>query len=354
MRTGFLILLIFSSTWGWTQSMDVIKDIKDSWLVSSGDCIVAYQGDPAQAIHIFITDEFKGATILIKTPGEFALFVNGQLQVRPQLHFNLNVDSLLSITGDLPLLSVYHSQDVKSIATELVRQGNSEHFNSIRASTHFNDFIILSSLLLFGFFVILFRFNTKLTIDYLNLIKVLSIQEREDGIFTGRIGSSVNILFFVFISSLWGLLLLIVFNCGPLAIQKISIHSTAGAIGWWLLVTASVLVILFLKLVLLWIMSGIFGLEGMVRFQFFNFIRSLYISAALVVIAMVVYFILELEKPDFFYYLLAAACGFMIFSAIIFYLKLMNRTSSTVFHLFSYICGSEIISMMILTKVLLN
>jgi hypothetical protein len=69
---------------------------------------------------------------------------------------------------------------------------------------------------------------------------------------------------------------------------------------------------------------------------------------------LLVYFILNLENPDFFYYLLATACGFMILSALVFFLKLLNRISSAGFHLFSYLCGSEIISMMILTKVLLN
>ncbi len=355
MRIGFLLILFFlNSTWGGAQSTEIIKDLRDTWQVSSGDRLVDYQGEPVQTIHFFVTDQCKGGTILIKAPGEFALFVNGQLLVQTRLQFNLNVDSLLSIKGDMAILSVYQKRNVKTLKTELIHRRNAEITSVTRASTHFNDFVILSSLLLFGFFIILFRFNTKLTFDYLNLIKVFSVQEREDGIFTGRIGSSVNLLFFVFISSFWGLLLLVVFNNGPLILQKVSIHSTAGAFGWWLLVSVFVLVFLFLKLILLWIMSAIFGLEGLVRFQFFNFIRSLYIAAVFVGIALLVYFILQLEKPDFFYNLIATACGFMILSALFFYLKLMNRTSSSVFHLFSYLCGSEIIAMMILTKVLLN
>jgi hypothetical protein len=355
MRIGILLILFFlNSTWGWAQSAEIIKDLKDTWQVLNGDRLADYQGEPVRTIHFFVTDQCKGGTILIKAPGEFALFVNGQLLVRTTLQFNLNVDSLLSIKGDMPLLSVYQKINAKTLKTELIHKSDAEIFNVTRDPTHFNDFAILGSLLLFGFFIILFRFNTKLTIDYLNLIKVFSVQEREDGIFTGRIGSSVNILFFVFISSLWGLLLLIVFNNGPLVLQKISIQSTIGAFGWWLLVSVFVLVFLFLKLVLLWIMSAIFGLEGLVRFQFFNFIRSLYITAVLVGIGLLIYFILQMAKPDFFYFLLATACGFMILNALFFYLKLMNRTSSAGFHLFSYLCGSEIISMMILTKVLLN
>jgi hypothetical protein len=355
MRLGVILFLFFSnSIWGEAQSTEIIKDLKNTWHISKGDLLTEYQDEDVHTIHFFVLDHYKGGTILIEAPGEFSLFVNGQLQVRKKYQFSLSVDSLLSIKGGMPLLSVYHSRNARSLKTELILKSDAENINFIRASSHFTDFVILSSLLLFGFFVILFRFNTKLTIDYLNLIKIFSIQEREDSVFTGRIGSSVNLLFFMFISLLWGLILLIAFNNGPLGLQKISIQSTAAGFGWWLLVSLLVLVFLFFKLVLLWFMSAIFRLEGLVRFQFFNFIRSLYLTAVLVGIVLLSYFILEMENPDFFYYLLISASGFMILSALFFYLKLMNRTSSAGFHLFSYLCGSEIIAMMILIKVLLN
>lgn len=80
----------------------------------------------------------------------------------------------------------------------------------------------------------------------------------------------------------------------------------------------------------------------------------MYASSAIMGLVMLGYFVLEIEKPDFFYFLLAAYCAFMMLSTLFLYFKLMTRTSSSVFHLFSYLCGSEIISMMILIKVLLN
>ncbi len=341
-------------TSGWSQPTQIVKDLRDQWKISKGDHLEDYQGEAAHTIHLYITDQFKGGIISIKAPDEFAVFVNGRLYIRGQAEFNLNVDSLLTKKGGMPLLSIFQARDVKSLKTEMIRTGYLENNNEVRPPTHFNDFVILSALLLFGFFVVLFRFNTRLTVDYLNLMKVFSVQEREDAIMTGRIGSSVNILFFVFISLFCGLLLLIIFNNGPLVLQKISFKSTTGAFGWWLLLSLFVLIFLVLKLVLVYIMSGLFGFKGLVRFQFFNFIRSLYVVSALMGIALLGYFILELENPNFFYFLLASACGFMILSAFFFYLKLMTRTSSAVFHLFSYLCGSEIISMMILMKVLLN
>jgi len=341
----------------WSQSTEIRKDLRDHWKVSEGDRLEDYQGQAVHTIHLFIIDQFKGGILSIKAPGEFALFINGQLQLRARSEYKLRVDSLLTARAGVPLLSIFQTGNIKSIQTDLIYHAHLENENFVRESTHFNDFVILSSLLLFGFFVILFRTNTRLTADYLNLTKLFSIQEREEALVTGRIGSSINILFFVFISLLCGVLLMVIFRWGPpesyLSNQG-SIQSSASAFTRWLLVSLVIFIFLILKLLLIWIMSALFDYKGVVRFQFFNFIRSLYIASALMGIVLLGYFMLEIKNPDFFYFLLASACGFMILSAFFLYFKLMTRTSSSVFHLFSYLCGSEIIPLMILIKVLLN
>ncbi len=355
MKTAVLLILFFLNAMGGsTQPIELTKDLKNSWKVLKGNVLEDYQGERIHSIHFFVTEEYKGGTISITAPEEFTLFVDGELQIRAGSELRINVDSLLSVKGYSPLLSVFNKDNVKTIKTELIQLRPLDNLNFVRASDHLNDFIIISSLLLFGFFIVLFRFNTRLTIDYFNLSKVLSFQEREDAIFTGRIGSSVNVLFFVFISMFIGLLLLVIFNSGPTAVQKISIQSTSAAFIWWFFFSVMVLGFLVVKLMLVYIMSALFGFKSMVRFQFFNFIRSLYVTAALMGIGLLGYFVFELEKPDFFYFLLAAACGFMILSSFFFYLKLMSKTSSAGFHLFSYLCGSEIILMVILIKVLFN
>ena len=349
-----MILFFLSPIIGGAQPSEITIDLKDHWKVLKGQHLEKYEGVAAQAIHLLIEDSFKGGILSIKAPDEFTLFVNGQLQRRTRHTIKVNVDSLLQVKGGAPLLSVYQKGDVRSIKTELIVRKSLEHENILRASSHFNDFVTLSSLLLFGLFVILFRSNTRLTVDYLNFIKIFSIQEREDPIVTGRIGSSVNLLFFVFISLLLGLLLLIVFHSGPPALKIIYIESVSGAFGWWLHISLYVLIFLITKLGLVWALSQLYNYKGLVRFQFFNFVRSLYVASALMGLLLLLYFVLKLANPEFYYFLLVAVCGFMIISAFFFYLKLLRRISSSVFHLFSYLCSSEIIVLMILVKMLLN
>jgi Domain of unknown function (DUF4271) len=358
MRAGILLVLFFLiAVSGWSQPTERVKDISSYWKVAEGDRLEDYNGQAVHSIHLAIVDEFKGGIISIKAPDEFALFVNGQLQLRSRSEFKLKVDSLLAVRAGTPLLSIFQKSDVKNLKTDLIYNAFTENENFLRGSNHFNDFVIISSILLFGFFIILFRSNTRLTIDYLNLAKVFSFQEREEATVTGRIGSSVNILFFVFISMLGALLLIVIFKGAPPILpftNKIILMSFTKVFARWLLLSFVILVLLIGKLALIWSMSNLFGFKGVVRFQFFNFIRSLYVSSALMGFVLLGYFMMEVEKPDFFYLMVASACGLMILSIFFLYFKLMTRTSSAVFHLFSYLCGSEIIPLMILIKVLLN
>jgi len=358
MRAGVLLILFFLNSVGaWSQSTEIAKDLQPYWKVTKGELLEDYNGQAVHTVHLRIIEQFKGGVISIETPGEFALFVNGQLQFRKKSKFRLHVDSLSARYAMLPLVSIFQKDNVKTIQTTLKLRAYSENENSARQPTYFKDFVILSVLLLFGFFVILFRSNTRLAIDYLNIAKVFSIQEREEAIVAGRIGSSVNILFFLFISLLCGLLLIIMFSSGPPALHlssKMTTHTTSGAMLLWLVLSLSIFLFLILRLVIIWSMSSLFGFKGVVRFQFFNSIRNLFVASALVGIVLLGYHIAEFEKPDFFYSLLASACGFMILSTFFLYFKLLTRTSSSIFHLFFYLCGSEIVPLMILIKVLLN
>lgn len=351
-----LIFFLLSAGTGWSQPTEIVKDLRDLWKVSAANRLEEYTGQEVSTIHIVVTDRFKGGTIVIHAPQEFTLFVNGQLRFHACEQYGLNVDSLLSVEMGSPLLSIFMKGNMAALQINHVYRAYLSNENTARQSTFFKDFVILGSLLLFGFFVILFRTNTRLTVDYLNVVKVFSLQEREEAIVTSRIRSSVNILFFVFISMLGSFLLIIIFKSGPAVLHlsnNFSIQSMRGALIQWLILSVGMFILLIGKLLLIWSMSTLFDYRGVVRFQFFNFIRTLFVVSVLMGLFLVIYYMLEMENPDFFYFLLASACGILTLNTFFLYFKLMTRTTSAVFHLFSYLCGSEIIPLMILIKVLL-
>jgi hypothetical protein len=228
--------------------------------------------------------------------------------------------------------------------------------NPVREGILFKDFVILASFMLITFMIVLFRVNPRLTLDYLNVVKLFSFQERDEAIVAGRIGSSVNLFFFALVSFLLSLLLMIIFYVAPDRIRLAGdfvFQSTPRAFFIWLLLSTIIFLLLISKLVLIASFSLLFNLKSTVRFQFFNFIRLLFVTAIVMGVMAVIYFIFHSQNPALFYNLLILGSFFVITGTVFLFLKLLARTAFPVFHLFSYLCATEIIPLMILGKVIL-
>lgn len=353
----FLLLFIIAPLAVRSQSSieEKQENLQKYWRVFTQGEFVPYHGQSAHTIHLLLDNNLQRGHILIEAPGEFAVFLNGKLSGRMNEKVILDVDSIISKDPSVSLLSIFQKANVNSLKTHLLVNKDVNNERYAREDAFFSNFVIISSLILFGFFVFLYRSNTRLTIDYLNIFKVFALQEREEAIITGRIGSSVNILFFVFISLLWGLLLIILFHSENTWISNLNaIDTTPKIFLLWLIISLLFFCFLIVKLLLSWIFSRLFSFKDVVRFQFFNFIRSLYATSAALSVALVIYFMIDGVSLGFYQSLLISASIFMVLSGLLFYFKLMSRISVSIFHLFSYLCGSEIIPLMILIKVLLN
>jgi hypothetical protein len=337
------------------QERIIKTDLGDQWKEFDQGKFTPHSGN-FRAVHLFLSDSWRGGTLEISSPEEMGIFINYKLVLRKPGLIRLPVDSLLSRYPVHTVISVYAAGRPPSLKTFLIRQQSiSEFDNPLREPEHFHDFVILAALLLFGFFAILFRTQTSLTLDYFNFFKVFSIQAREEAITTGRIGSSANLFFFAFISLLASLIFLIAHRVGveSLSASALAINSVGKGIIYWLLLAAVIMLLLFVKLFLVWLLSTLFNFRDVVRFQFFSFVRSLYVGVIMMGFFALVYFIGSFQSVWYFYYLLAGMCILLMTSNLFLYIKLMTRVATSHFHLFSYLCGSEIIPLMILTKVLL-
>jgi len=106
------------------------------------------------------------------------------------------------------------------------------------------------------------------------------------------------------------------------------------------------------KVAVVYVLSNLFGMTGIAGVHFFNWIRfTLIIFSALLVI-LFVYYISRGINPSvyviFQYVLLTSLAGWIV----ILFLKLNNRAEHAMFHLFSYICATELIPLLITIKVL--
>jgi hypothetical protein len=348
-----LILLILVA---FVHAQNRELDLRDQWQVYQSGQYLPFTNQRTQAIHIVLNNSLHGGFLHVTDRHEFSVFVDGVLAWRSADSLKINTDSLLRVKG-VAQLSFFQEPFVFSLQTRLVFPGQqTPDQNALRPSSYFSNFNIIVTLLLLFFFVALFRANPQLTFDYLNVIKLISLQERDEATVTGRIGASLNLLYFVFVSFLfaWLLLVLLHYSENRFAISTyFTTQSTVGAFTTWLLLSVIVFVGLMFKLFLIFIFSQLFGLRDTVRFQFFHFVRLLFITGMGLGVILMFFFILNVSSPSAYTLLVLVVSILIIISVAFLFLKLLGRTGLPVFHLFSYLCTSEIIPLIILGKVLL-
>lgn len=354
MKFVFVALLIFSASLH-AQTHEV--NLRSQWQVFQDGQYMPYKNQKTQSVHIELNAKEHRGTLYITNRNEFSVFVNGRLAWRLADTLKINTDSLLRAEGGLARLSIYQQPRVFALHTGLmVPDQKNTDLNALRPSGHFSNFVILALFFLLVFIVALFRASPQLLFDYLNVIKLFSIQERDDATVTGRIGASLNILYFAFVSFLLALLILILlqYSTDRFAISLyFHTQSTAAAFGIWLLLSVVVFAILMVKLLLIFICSHLFGLRDTVRFQFFHFVRLLFISGIGMGLVLIGFYIFDISNPAAFAGLLYTVATLVLISVAFLFLKLLGRTGLPVFHLFSYLCTSEIIPLIIVGKMLL-
>lgn len=357
MRAFFFLIAFLIAGPAWPQAV-VQVDLKDRWQVFEGDKWEPYTGKSSRAIHFSVDKWTPGSELLILDRKEYALFLDGKLLARQTDSLILNLDSLSVLHPGFKMFSLYQHSPVYSAKTIVLQPtiaGASDE-KGIRQGHYFSDFLIIASFLVLLFWVALFRANSRLVLDYLNVIKLFSIQERDEAIVAGRIGSSINLLFFGLISFILALLLMVVFRMAPDRLpwaEKIEYTGIVTAFLVWLVLSAIIFIALFIKLSIIWSFSWLFNVREVVRFQFFNFVRLLFILATLLCFIGVGYFIFLLQSSAPYFFLLILAAILTAVSTVLLFLKLLARTHLPVFHLFSYLCATEIIPLLILGKLIL-
>ena len=105
------------------------------------------------------------------------------------------------------------------------------------------------------------------------------------------------------------------------------------------------------KLIIVLLFSTLFDFRETVSFQFFNFLRFvLFTSVALAAIGLL-FFIFRVGSPEWYERLIALGLLLLTVGSMVVFLKLLGRLRFSLFHLFSYLCISEFIPLVILFKI---
>ncbi len=358
-----VILLAFQGLWLHAQSkQELVKDLREEWLIVDHQGYRKFAKDPVKKIFFSIdASQFKGDFLCVEDDRPFAIFIHQKLVAeknRGLVKFNL--DSLGSIYSPQLSISVFQQDGIASLSSYILGpvSPNPVFSQDIfpRKGNFFLDFSLLATLMISVYLVFLLHTNPRLTFDYLNVLKLFSTQEREENLLTNRVTSRVNLLFYFFCSLFCSFTLLVVFhlskNLIPLASQ-FPIRSTGEGFFQWIKLSVMIAGLMALKLTLVVLFSSLFNLRDKAPIQYFNFIRSLFLAAGLIALISTGNFILNGQYGGLYSVWLKIGAGVMVVSAGMMYLKLLALTRYHFFHLFSYLCASEIVPLVILLKILL-
>lgn len=344
------------------QPLYLKKDLLPEWTVFDQGKYIPFSPTLSEnTIYLRLnTREYRGDVISIQSTKEFDLLING-LVFGSGKSFKLPLDSLSRKYASSVILLAIHQKDLSAerIKTTLLTRKTPGLYDTLvkRDSHAFRDFAILAAFVLVAMLIMMVRLNPKLAADYLSIPRMFSLREGEDSQLYSRIANSTNILFYVYCSLLISYYLIVIFHfvtgVYPLA-SYFEAETFGGTVWQWLKLSMIVLSLLFCKIILVFGLSFLFGVREVQGIHFFNWIRMLVVFFGILSAVLFVYFLWHghsVETHVLFLRLLGWICAAWM---VLIFFKLSGRVNASLFHLFSYICATELIPFLIIIKVLYN
>jgi hypothetical protein len=351
------LLLLAEASWA---APVVVKNLRADWLAYSDERYHPVANDDLVDLRTVYfpvnANAFKGQYLSITGAEEWSLFVNRKL-IFSGTRQRFSIDSLAQLYPGKLFMAVYSTTGMSRVQTNVVSihgLGLSMMTPDARPPTFFRDYGIIASASLLLFFLVLFRTNPQLTLDYFSFAKIFSVQERNENLLASRITSSANLLFYLFCALLTGFLLSAVFYTAAPSFfvsRFVLIGSFGAAFGVWLKLSLFILLLLAAKLVIVLFFSSLFNFRETVSFQFFNFLRFVLFTSVVMAMLSFIYFIFKGEQGVFYARLIVLALLLLSAGSVMVLIKLLARAPFSFFHLFSYLCASEIIPLVIIIKI---
>ena len=338
----------------------VKKDLVPDWQVFTDNHYESFSDNRQHKTIYFLVnaDKFSHDKLCIHAAEPFSLFVNGKLAAEQNGKFS--IDSLAKKYSSAHLMIAVHQDKIIPSALQTTIEArapsNSTSFLSAdRPVTFFRDFVVVALIILLLLLIIVMRLNPKLASDYFSIMKIFSLREGDDSQVRTRISTSTNVLFYGFCSLIVGFYLLTIFHfLTPIyaAANYFKTTSFLSAIAVWVELSFLVLGIFVVKMILIYTVSNMFGARDVAGIHFFNWIRMLLIVFGILSVIVFTYFVLRGHSVGVNMMLLKLVAWCLVVWTVLIFLKLNGRSSYSLFHLFSYICATEIIPLVIIITVL--
>ncbi|AHM61049.1 hypothetical protein D770_13975 [Flammeovirgaceae bacterium 311] len=279
------------------------------------------------------------------------------------------MDSLRTLYGDSCLVTLYRQplalDDVQLAVVgqqtlPVVESHVGEQFLRVqeRPSRSFDDFFVLVLVVLMAGLALLRNLFPRVFQSYYNLGEVLTTRASFNTTFSYKLGGPGQLLFIVLYSALFGFLLMVLLNAAGYwpELGWLGPEASFGTYFWtWLRLTGLVLLLQLIKYFMLQVTAGVFNFQGFAAIHYFDFLRisQMFFSVLLAAVA-VVFLSLPLQIPEGAEILLKVLLVFALLRIGLIFFKLMQLAEFRKTYLFSYLCATEILPLLVGLKLLID
>lgn len=343
-----------------------VRDLSPEWrMMSDREGIIPMidpDGFSGNAIYIRVPLADYGSDLLRIFSGEqVSLFEGDRLLAIFSGERWMRMDSLKTLYGDSVILTLYNRPIYPyTIETGIYRVADAATARTIRSEQviianrpppDLRNVIILAIVIIFAFAAVLNFYYPRLTQEFFRFSRAVSFRELDENLMKTRPLSLVNIFYYVFESMLAAWVLFVLSQYSEIHLRYGFFHFTGfwdGMLVWLKLVTV-IFILLILKYILVWSFKNLFSIRGFLNNHFYNYIRlGLLFYLVLAIILFIGVFTMNVVNPGFYNGLMITLLVFFGLRALLIFFKLMNESSHTILHLFSYLCATELLPVLLI------
>ncbi|MBX2964780.1 MAG: DUF4271 domain-containing protein [Cyclobacteriaceae bacterium] len=360
-----LLLFVFTGfvVGAHAQEKFVKRDLQPAWQVFENNQYQPYDASKhkhIQTIYLQLDPRlYRGDWLEISSVETFALFQQGKLLADQKKEMSISIDSLFGADESPGWFAVHCEEPVseKELSTRIITNVDIEIPEAAgplpRAKQAARNFIVAAGMVLLVFFVLILRLNPKLTIYYFSVSKLFALRESDEGQF--RVAGSANVLLYVFASLLisFGLMTVALESSSPFKLLRwLQEQTVGGLLLHWLYTAFFVLAALVGKALVTGFFAVLFGIRDQAGFHFLTFIRFILLVGFILAFFVAGHYLVRGASESWAFFFYGSLSWLLIGWSILIFLKLLRRVNFPVFHLFFYLCATELIPFLVIVKVL--
>lgn len=362
----FFLLTFFSIVCQTLAADDYLikKDLQEEWKIYNENKYQPYNPSEYSDVHTIYfgikPDVFKNDRLLFEGYTNFSLFINGKLFFDRLSTVEISIDSLIRLADQQPIvISIHAKRPIQydwlktHIVTDIPSYSVIQSGPLPKPDDALKNFVILAVLGLAIFFGFILRLNPKLTFHHFSIRSLFSKRDSDESHAFNKLLSTGNILFYILAALLTGFLIILLLNAAPRLLPlafDVQVADLGNAIFVWIKISGAILLIFLIKALVIVVSALLFDIRDESGFQFLNFIRLVLMSAGFLAVIGAVYFILN--GRGIFEILYGSIHWFLLGWVLLAFAKLFGRVRFSPFHLFSYLCITEIVPFLFIVKLL--